>query len=145
MLRPLAVDLELLSEILEGDPMTTGGAVDLRTGEVWPRGTIEYADEGGDDIGAPDFEDGERFLWVHGEGSRDGYRDMVSFLATVDDDDRVDQLGTALQGRGAFRRFKNVLARWPGELDRWFEFSVERKRGRARAWLADAGYRVASD
>ena len=30
------------------------------------------------------------------------------------------------------------------ELSRWFEFAGERKRGRARAWLADTGYRVAS-
>lgn len=145
MLRPLAVDLEQLSDILEGDPMSTGGALDLRTGEVWPRSAIEYIDEGGDDIDAPDFEDDERFLWVHGEGSRDGYQDMVSFLDTVDDEDRADRLGIALQGRGAFRRFKDVLARWPGELERWHQFSGERQRGRARAWLAAAGYRVARD
>ncbi|MDT7697473.1 MAG: hypothetical protein QOI75_6843 [Pseudonocardiales bacterium] len=145
MRRPLAVDLEQLSDILEGDPMTTGGALDLRTGEVWPRSTIEYVDEGGDDIEAPDFEDGKRFLWVHGGGSRDGYQDMVLFLDTVEDEDRADRLGIALQGRGAFRRFRNVLARWPGELERWHQFSGDRQRGRARAWLADAGYRVASD
>ena len=36
----------------------------------------------------------------------------------------------------------DVLARWPGELDRWCAFSAERQRGRARAWLADAGYYV---
>lgn len=145
MLRPLPVDLEQLSGILEGDPMTTGGALDLRTGEVWPRGTIEYVNEGGDDIDAPDFEDDERFLWVHGEGSHDGYQDMTLFLDTVDDEDRADRLGIALQGRGAFRRFKDVLARWPGELERWYQFCGERQRGRARAWLADAGYRVARD
>jgi hypothetical protein len=82
---------------------------------------------------------------VHGEGSRDGYQDMVSFLDTVEDEDRADRLGIALQGRRAFRRFKDVLGRWPGELQRWYEFSGERQRGRARAWLADAGYRVASE
>jgi hypothetical protein len=37
---------------------------------------------------------------------------------------------------------KDVLGRWPGELDRWYAFSAERQRGRARAWLADAGYYV---
>ncbi len=142
MLRPLAVDLEQLADLLEGDPMHVGGVVDLRTGEVWPQSSIEYLREGGDDIDAPDFEDPDRCLWVHGEGSRDGYRDMVRFIDTVDDGDRADRLGIAVQGRGAFRRFKDVLARWPGELDRWYEFSNERQRGRARAWLADAGYRV---
>jgi hypothetical protein len=143
--RALAVDLEQLSEILEGDPMSTGGVLDLRTGEVWPRSTMDFLDEGGDDVDAPDFEDLERFLWVRGEGSRDGYRDMVAFIDTIDDGDRGNRLGIAIQGRGAFRRFKDVLARWPDQLERWYEFSAERKRGRARAWLADIGYRVASD
>jgi hypothetical protein len=82
---------------------------------------------------------------ISSTGSRDGYRDMVLFVDTIDDDDRVDRLGIALQGRGAFRRFKDVLARWPDELDRWYEFSNDRQRGRARTWLADAGYRVAGD
>ena len=144
MLRPLAVDLEQLADILEGDPGSTGGAVDLRTGEVWPQSTIEYASEGGDDLEAPDFDDSERCLWVSSEGSGDGYRDMVLFIDTLDDADRADRLGIAIQGRGAFRRFKDVLDRWPDELQRWHEFRGERERGRARAWLADAGYRVAN-
>ncbi|GAA5160036.1 hypothetical protein GCM10023321_42020 [Pseudonocardia eucalypti] len=145
MLRSLAVDLDQLSELLEGDPMTTGGGIDLRTGEVWPRSVIEYAEEGADDLDAPDFEDEERFRWVDGGGSRDGYRDMESFIDTIGDHDRADRLGIAIQGRGAFRRFRDVLARWPDELDRWYAFRDERQRGRAREWLADAGYRVASD
>ena len=55
-----------------------------------------------------------------------------------EDEDESD----AISGRGAFRRFKDVLALWPGELDQWYAFSAERQRGRARAWLADAGYFV---
>ncbi len=48
-------------------------------------------------------------------------------------------------GTWGVRRFKDVLARWPGELERWYQFSGERQRGRARARLADAGYRAARD
>ncbi|WP_433504785.1 hypothetical protein ACQP04_35425 [Pseudonocardia halophobica] len=45
------------------------------------------------------------------------------------------------RGRGAFRRFADTLRRGrEDELSRWFEFTDERKRGRARAWLADVGY-----
>jgi hypothetical protein len=35
-----------------------------------------------------------------------------------------------------------VLERTPEELDRWFAFTEERQRGRARRWLADAGYKA---
>jgi hypothetical protein len=68
---------------------------------------------------------------------------MEWFIATLEDANRAERLGIAIEGRGAFRRFKDVLSRWPGEMDRWLAFSDERKRGRAREWLAAAGYRVA--
>ncbi|WP_214371043.1 hypothetical protein [Pseudonocardia sp. H11422] len=138
LLRPLAVDLDVLSEILEGDPLTAGGALDLHTGEVWPRSVI---DEGADDE-APDFDDVDRFRWVDGD-SRDGYRDMIEFIDTVPDEGFADRLRVTIRGRGAFRRFADTLGRGrEDELSRWFEFAGERKRGRARAWLADVGYRV---
>jgi Uncharacterised protein family (UPF0158) len=140
-LRPLPVDLDELAGLLEGDPMDGGGRVDLATGEVWPAPAVDYAREIGQED-EDESDDADKWLWVHCEGSRDGYRDMERFIGTVRDPGRADRLEVAISGRGAFRRFKDVLARWPGELDRWFEFSAERQRGRARAWLADAGYYV---
>jgi hypothetical protein len=59
------------------------------------------------------------------------------------DPGRADQLLIAIDGRGAFRRFKDTIARWPDELERWYRFSDERCRGRAREWLAASGYRAA--
>lgn len=141
LLRPLPVDLDQLADILEGDPVMGGGRIDLRTGEVWPQPAFEYAGEIGEQDDDEDDEDGW-WLPVESEGSRAGYRDMCEFIATVPDPGRGDRLGIAIQGRGAFRRFKDVLTRWPGELERWYAFSEERQRGRARAWLADAGYCV---
>ncbi|MGH3191349.1 MAG: UPF0158 family protein [Streptosporangiaceae bacterium] len=140
-LRPLRVDLDELAGILEGDPMYGGGRVDLATGEVWPAPAVDYARETGQED-EDESDDPDKWLWVHCEGSRDGYRDMERFIGTVRDPGRADRLEIAFSGRGAFRRFKDVLARWPGELDRWYAFSAERQRGRARAWLADAGYYV---
>ncbi|WP_093085375.1 UPF0158 family protein [Pseudonocardia oroxyli] len=134
----------MLSEILEGDPLTTGGALDLRTGEVWPRSAIEYAAEDGADVDAPDFEDEDRFRWADGD-SRDGDRDMVEFIDTIADARLAERLHDAIHGRGAFRRFADTLRRTSEhDLSRWFEWVGERKRGRARAWLTDLGFRVAS-
>jgi hypothetical protein len=140
-LRPLPVDLEELACILEGDPAYGGGRIDLETGEIWPAPAVDYAREIGQED-EDESEDPDRWLWVHCEGSRDGYRDMERFIGTVRDPGRADRLDIAVSGRGAFRRFKDVLARWPAELERWYAFSAERQRGRARAWLADAGYYV---
>ena len=140
-LRPLPVDLDELAGILEGDPMYGGGRVDLATGEVWPVPAIDYAREMGQED-EDESEDPDKWLWVHCEGSRDGYRDMERFIGTVRNPGRADRLEIAISGRGAFRRFKDVLERWPGELERWYAFTAERQHGRARAWLADAGYYV---
>jgi Uncharacterised protein family (UPF0158) len=138
---PLRVDLDELAGILEGDPVYGGGRVDLTTGEVWPTPAVDYAREIGQED-EDESDDPDKWLWVHCEGSRDGYRDMELFIGTVRDPGPADRLEIAISGQGAFRRFKDVLARWPGELDRWHAFSAERQRGRARAWLADAGYYV---
>ena len=137
LLRPVPVDLEDLAGVLEGDPSFGGGRLDLLTGEVWPQTAIDDRLEVGEEA---ESDDPDRWLWVICEGSRAGYRDMVEFIGTVDDPDRADLLGIAIEGRGAFRRFKDVLARWPGELDRWYGYADDRQRGRARAWLAEAGY-----
>jgi hypothetical protein len=141
MLRALPVDLEELAGILEGDPLSIGGRIDITTGEVWSQAAIEYALETGEED-EDTSDDPERWLAVHGEGSRESYSDMELFIASVEDPGRAERLAVAIRGRGAFRRFKDELACWPGELERWHAFSEERQRGRARSWLAAAGYRV---
>lgn len=138
LLRALPVDLDELSMLIEGDPVEGGGRIDLRSGEVWPQSAIEHPVEVGEED--EDDDDPERWLRVDGEGSRAGFRDMERFVAGVDDPDAAEQLGRALVGRGAFGRFKHRLARWPELQDRWYAYSDERRRGRARAWLAGEGY-----
>ncbi len=135
LLRPLQVDLEELALVREGDPASGGGRIDLRTGDVWPQRAFEDARDAVDDN-----DDEERWLWVESRGSRAGYYDMEMFIAAVEDQDKADRLSIAIVGRGAFRRFKDVLTRWPDLLDRWYAFTEDRQRGRARAWLSEAGY-----
>lgn len=137
MLRPLPVDLEELSTVLEGDPVHGGGRIDLRTGEVWPESAIEYAEEVGE-IDKDD--DSDRWLWVHCEGSHQGYRDMKRFIEDLDDQEFADRMVRAISGRGAFRRFKDRLTERPELIARWHAFSDDRQRGRARSWLAAEGY-----
>jgi hypothetical protein len=85
-------------------------------------------------------DDPDRWLWLHPEGSRAGYRDMELFISEIDDAAVADRLWIAISGRGAFRRFKDTLSRWPELMSRWYAFSEDRQRGRARARLADRGY-----
>ena len=136
-LGPLPIDLEQLAAVLEGDPRDGGGRIDLTTGEVWPQAAFDYEDGDEDE----DEDETPRWLWVDGNGSRASYHDMAEFITTIPDPDLADRLERAIDGKGAFGRFKNQLAHHPNAFDRWFRYSAERQRGRARQWLADNGYR----
>ena len=139
MLRPLPVDLEELSMILEGDPVHGGGRVDLlpatcglsppsSTPSRWARSAMRKTTTPIDGCG-----------WTP-RGRALGYRDMEWFIADLDDADFADRLARAIAGRGAFRRFKDRLSERPELISRWHAFSGDRQRGRARSWLAAEGY-----
>ena len=147
MLRSVPVDLDQLVDVLEGDAVAAGGRIDLHSGEVWPEAVFEYrteSDEDEDEDKDEDFDDDERWLCVVSEGSRAGYRDMELFVAGVAEPDLAERLARAVEGRGAFRRFRDELTRWPDLQDRWYVYSAERRRGRARAWLSAEGFTPAA-
>jgi hypothetical protein len=66
---------------------------------------------------------------------------MEEFVGTVSGDPALsDRLEIEIGGPNAFQQFEDVLSQWPAELERWQTFSGDRRRGRARAWLAAEGY-----
>ncbi|MFF4525978.1 UPF0158 family protein [Streptomyces bluensis] len=136
LLRPLAVDLEMLAMLLEGDLAESGGRIDLSTGECWPA----FTDGLEPGSGVEEADDPERWLHVPTLGSRAGYRDMELFIDGLGDVALADRLRIAITGRGAFRRFKDILARDERAWRRYHRLSDERQRGRARAWLVGEGY-----
>jgi hypothetical protein len=82
---------------------------------------------------------GTRFIQLPEADSREAYEDMEAFIETVTSPRLQDRLRTAIQGRGAFRRFKDVLIDLPAERERWFAFKNARVRERVLAWLASEG------
>ena len=137
------MDLEELAEVIDGSPGEGDGYLDRLTGDVWPAAAVAYSADAVDD--EIDFDDPERWLLIVPEGSRAGYDDMTSFIATLADEHLVDRLERAIQGRGAFGRFRDTLSAAPVEFARWHRFSADRQRGRARAWLTDHGYQPAAN
>ena len=70
--------------------------------------------------------------------SFEAYSDMQDFVARVPDRRASDLLGRAIEGRGAFRRFKDTLFEFPDLRETWFKFHDVRMRRRAIDWLVDA-------
>jgi len=82
---------------------------------------------------------GERYIRIPAAESRQGYQDMAEFIETVKDPRLKARLEHAIHKRGAFRNFKDALAAYPAEQERWFAFKKARMLGHVLAWLADEG------
>lgn len=77
----------------------------------------------------------DRYKMIPRQDSREGYRDMQKYIRTLDDDHLSELLEAAIQGSGAFRRFKDVLYRHPEARQNWFKFRDERLKRRMVSWL----------
>ena len=66
------------------------------------------------------------------------YRDMADFAHQLSDELAGRRLSRAINGRGAFRRFKDDLhEEYPHLLPAWYAFRDVRAKRRAVQWLAD--------
>lgn len=115
--------------------------LDVRSGEVQmvPVGRMDDDDTGLSDEELDAGLEAGHLIHVEPLGSRIEYRWMEEFAGTVGDARLRDRLEVALDGRGAFRRFKNVLLDAPDERERWFAFRDARLRTATREWLAEHG------
>ena len=135
-LRQLRVDLEELALALEDASGEIQWCLDTETGEV----ILVSADLEVDERAALiESYESERYLSIPHADSHAGCEDMQAFIESVQDAHFRELLEVSIQGRGAFRRFKDVVGRDPAELQRWFAFRNKRLEDRAREWLADAG------
>jgi hypothetical protein len=66
------------------------------------------------------------------------YQDMADFAEAISDERAGRRLARAIQGKGAFRRFKDELhEEYPDLLPAWYAFRDARAERRAVQWLAD--------
>ena len=82
-----------------------------------------------------DYEKYDGAEWIPAPDQRelDEYRIMVSFTGTVRDSQKKELLDVALEGRGAFRRFKDTLYR-VGLTDEWYAYRHKAFVEKARSW-----------
>jgi hypothetical protein len=107
--------------------------IDPETGEL-----VLWTREGGvdgtnpvdlDDVDLPVIQPLPSWVW---------YQDMADFTDLVSDDRASRRLARAINGRGAFRRFKDELnEEYPHLLQPWYDFCNTRAARRAVKWLLD--------
>lgn len=138
--RELPIDLAELAIAMEDGEGDHAWYLDLETGAVFL--VSDAIDD--DDLPVPRdaLDDDPRYVAVEPEEPGRAYRDLREFTATVKDRALRTRLEDALAGKGAFGRFKRVLAEDRGERERWFAFRDERLMARAREWLERIGVKV---
>jgi len=112
-------DWAALETAFEHNAPDTHSYLDLQTGQV-----ISVVDT------RPEDEEkrksvrggGSRYVHLDPASSREQYRWMERFVASVEDSALKERLILAIDGKGAFRRFKDVLLSYPVERDRWFSY-----------------------
>src|SRR5579872_6136847 len=86
-----------------------------------------------------------RFLRVDPASSREQYRWMERFVASVSEPALRERLLIAIDGKGAFRRFKDVLLAYPAERERWFSYRAELLHWHIHNWLGEHGISATND
>lgn len=131
---PLAIDADDLIDAMDMDADDFIAVLDTDTGEV----IVLPADNDGLDLDEELDLELERYLDIRRFESREQYRWMEIFADSLDDAPDVSRMLTvALNGRGAFRRFRDVLDGHPDLMARWYRFRAERSLACAEEWLDD--------
>ncbi|MEM6958730.1 MAG: UPF0158 family protein [Myxococcota bacterium] len=77
--------------------------------------------------------------------SRIQYQWLDEFIKSVDEGDIRERMEAAINGKGAFRRFKDILLTLPEERRRWFEFRDHKMRERIVDWVRERGINAEND
>lgn len=77
------------------------------------------------------------YLRVDPASSREQYRWMERFVGSVTEPQLRERLVMAIDGKGAFRRFKDVLLAYPAERERWFTYRADLLHWHMHQWLLE--------
>jgi hypothetical protein len=129
--RDVPIDWEALEDAFENNAPEVHSYLHLSTGEV-----LRVVDGIADPEMHQRIASDTSYMRIEPVSSREQYRWMERFIPMVEDKPLSDLLTQAIDGKGAFRRFKDVLMSHGAERERWFAFRSERLRVFMEAWLA---------
>lgn len=81
----------------------------------------------------------QRYVAIEAVPSRIQYQWLDEFIHSVEDDALRGRMEAAINGKGAFRRFKDILLTVPDERRRWFELRDVLIRKRIIDWVKEQG------
>lgn len=80
-------------------------------------------------------EDSDKYIKIEPASSKEQYRWMECFVFSVEEDILRDRLLVSIDGKGAFRRFKDALISYPAERERWFRYRADLLHYHINEWF----------
>ncbi len=131
VMREVPIDWEALENAFENNAPEVHSYLQTMSGDV-----IRIVDGVADPQTHARIASDPRYLRIEAVSSREQYRWMERYIPTVEDPKLRERLEVSIDGKGAFRRFKDVLMAFGPERERWFTYRSERLRTFMEAWLA---------
>jgi hypothetical protein len=129
-MREVPIDWEALEDAFENNAPEVHSYLHVPTGDV-----LRIVDGVADPQMHARIASDTSYLRIEPVSSREQYRWMERYIPMVEDAELQERLTRAIDGKGAFRRFKDVLMSYGPERERWFAFRSERLRIFMEAWL----------
>jgi hypothetical protein len=131
---PIRVELDwdALEIAVERNSPDTDSYLDLTTGRVL---TITTGDPEAAINRQSVSENIRNYVRIDPASSREQYRWMERFVGSVVDEPLRERLVISIDGKGAFRRFKDVLLAYPAERERWFSYRADLLHWHIAQWL----------
>lgn len=85
---------------------------------------------------------GTRYIEIPGIESYIAYNFMVEFIDGLGKPNIQERLARAIEGKGAFRRFKDLLFDYPDVREDWFAFEREKQKEYVYEWLRKEGFEI---
>jgi len=83
--------------------------------------------------------DEERFIRIPERSSAMAFEAMAEFVDLVEDPSLKEELHAALDGKGAFRKFKDTLIDYPKERKKWHGYNAKAMKNEITEWLTSTG------
>jgi hypothetical protein len=138
----LDLDWDALEIAVERNSPDTDSYLDLSSGRVI---TITSGDPEATLNRQLVSENIRNYLRVEPASSREQYRWMEKFVGSVSDEPLRERLIISIDGKGAFRRFKDVLLAYPAERERWFSYRAELLHWHIQQWLEQHDIKATND
>ena len=132
------IELDMLEAAMEDSDLSNRYFLNLVSGKV-----VFFSDDLGlseeDELLSEEIDESDDYIAVDRISSHEAYQWMVDFvneMVAPTDENAAEKLSIALEGKGAFRRFKDTLYRVDEKWQQaWYQFRDKQLKDAVEEWL----------